>query len=204
MTTAQTTELLAEVQALIREREREGVRRPRRARRSRRVGATSCRSSSRARSPSSSSGCPTRRSRSSSRSCRRPRRRGSCARCSAPEAASCSAEMDPDDAADVVEQLPDARRPRRSSIRMRPSEAAEIRELSGYPPDSAGGIMTPGLRGGRPRRHRGRGDRRDPAPGRRGRDGQLRLRRRRRAAPARRAVAVPPAAEPRPTRRWSS
>ena len=28
-------------------------------------------------------------------------------------------------------------------IRMRPSEAAEIRELSLYPPDSAGGIMTP-------------------------------------------------------------
>ena len=50
--------------------------------------------------------------------------------------------MDPDDAADVVEQLPS---PDADAIliRMRPSEAAEIRELSLYPPDSAGGIMTP-------------------------------------------------------------
>jgi magnesium transporter len=60
----------------------------------------------------------------------------------APEAALLLEEMDPDDAADVVELLPsddaDA-----ILIRMRPSEAAEIRELSVYPPDSAGGIMTP-------------------------------------------------------------
>jgi magnesium transporter len=50
--------------------------------------------------------------------------------------------MDPDDAADVVEQLPDETA---SAILVRhsPAEAAEIRELSAYEPDSAGGIMTP-------------------------------------------------------------
>ncbi len=61
---------------------------------------------------------------------------------SAPEASQLLGEMDPDDAADVVEQLP------RSTVdeilvRMKPDEAAEIRELSGYEPDTAGGIMTP-------------------------------------------------------------
>ncbi len=61
---------------------------------------------------------------------------------SIPEAADVLAEMDPDDAADVVEELsdPDADR---ILIRMRPEDAAEIRELAAYPPDSAGGIMTP-------------------------------------------------------------
>jgi magnesium transporter len=60
----------------------------------------------------------------------------------APRAAALLEEMDPDDAADVVEQLPsfDADR---ILVLMRPSEAAEIRELSEYPPDTAGGIMTP-------------------------------------------------------------
>jgi magnesium transporter len=61
---------------------------------------------------------------------------------SAPEAATLLEEMDPDDAADVVEQLP-SRDANEILVRMRPSEAAEIRELSVYPPDSAGGIMTP-------------------------------------------------------------
>jgi magnesium transporter len=60
----------------------------------------------------------------------------------APEAARLLEEMDPDDAADVVELLP-TRNADEILIRMRPSEAAEIRELSVYPPDSAGGIMTP-------------------------------------------------------------
>jgi magnesium transporter len=50
--------------------------------------------------------------------------------------------MDPDDAADVVEELsePEAEG---ILIRMAPDEAAEIRELADYPPESAGGIMTP-------------------------------------------------------------
>jgi len=61
---------------------------------------------------------------------------------SAPEASELLGEMDPDDAADVVEQLPpdDAAE---ILVRMKPADAAEIRELSEYPPDSAGGIMTP-------------------------------------------------------------
>ena len=60
----------------------------------------------------------------------------------APEAARLLEDIDPDDAADIVEQLP----PRDADeilVRMRPSDAAEIRELSGYAGDSAGGIMTP-------------------------------------------------------------
>ena len=58
------------------------------------------------------------------------------------EAASLLAGMDPDDAADVVEELsePEAQG---ILIRMAPDEAAEIRELADFPPDSAGGIMTP-------------------------------------------------------------
>lgn len=58
------------------------------------------------------------------------------------EAAKLLAEMDPDDAADVVEELtePEAEG---ILIRMAPDEAAEIRELADFPPESAGGIMTP-------------------------------------------------------------
>ena len=61
---------------------------------------------------------------------------------SAPEASQLLGEMDPDDAADVVEQLPQ-RTADEILVRMKPDEAAEIRELSGYEPDTAGGIMTP-------------------------------------------------------------
>lgn len=50
--------------------------------------------------------------------------------------------MDPDDAADVVERLPDDEA-REILVRMRPSEATELRELSRYDPDTAGGLMTP-------------------------------------------------------------
>ncbi|HEY7526639.1 MAG TPA: magnesium transporter, partial [Candidatus Limnocylindria bacterium] len=60
----------------------------------------------------------------------------------APEAARLLEDIDPDDAADIVEQL-STRDADEILVRMRPSEAAEIRELSGYAPDSAGGIMTP-------------------------------------------------------------
>jgi magnesium transporter len=58
------------------------------------------------------------------------------------EAAAVLAGMDPDDAADVVEELsePEAEG---ILIRMAPEEAAEIRGLADFPPDSAGGIMTP-------------------------------------------------------------
>jgi magnesium transporter len=58
------------------------------------------------------------------------------------EAATLLASMDPDDAADVVEELSD---PEAEGIliRMPPEEAAEIRQLADFPPDSAGGIMTP-------------------------------------------------------------
>jgi magnesium transporter len=58
------------------------------------------------------------------------------------EAANLLAGMDPDDAADVVENLTE---PEVSQIlvRMDPTEAEEIRRLSDFAPDSAGGIMTP-------------------------------------------------------------
>ena len=58
------------------------------------------------------------------------------------EAAALLAGMDPDDAADVVDELtePEAEA---ILIRMAPDEAAEIRELADFPPESAGGIMTP-------------------------------------------------------------
>jgi magnesium transporter len=58
------------------------------------------------------------------------------------EAATLLAGMDPDDAADVVDELtePEAEA---ILIRMAPDEAAEIRELADFPPESAGGIMTP-------------------------------------------------------------
>jgi magnesium transporter len=58
------------------------------------------------------------------------------------EAATLLAGMDPDDATDVVENLSE---PEASQIliRMDPEEAAEIRRLANFPPDSAGGIMTP-------------------------------------------------------------
>jgi magnesium transporter len=61
---------------------------------------------------------------------------------SAPEASQLLGEMDPDDAADVLEVLPQSAADE-ILVRMSPAEAAEIRELSAYEPDTAGGIMTP-------------------------------------------------------------
>jgi magnesium transporter len=61
---------------------------------------------------------------------------------SAPEASQLLGEMDPDDAADVVEALPDDA-VAEILVRMKPEDAAEIRQLSGYDADTAGGIMTP-------------------------------------------------------------
>ena len=59
-----------------------------------------------------------------------------------PEAAALLEEMDPDDAADVLENLPSLAMDQ-ILVRMRAEDAAEIRGLAAYPPDSAGGIMTP-------------------------------------------------------------
>ena len=59
-----------------------------------------------------------------------------------PEAAKLLEEMDPDDAADVLEELPDHTADE-ILIRMSPEDAAEIRELAAYEPDTAGGLMTP-------------------------------------------------------------
>jgi magnesium transporter len=61
---------------------------------------------------------------------------------SAPEASQLLGEMDPDDAADVVEALPDDA-VAEILVRMKPEDAEEIRQLSGYEADTAGGIMTP-------------------------------------------------------------
>jgi magnesium transporter len=59
-----------------------------------------------------------------------------------PQAAALLEEMDPDDATDVLESLPDDEA-ESILVRMRPSDASEIRELSAYAPETAGGIMTP-------------------------------------------------------------
>ena len=61
---------------------------------------------------------------------------------SANEAGQLLGEMDPDDAADVVDVLPQSAVDE-ILVRMSPEEAAEIRELGRYEPDTAGGIMTP-------------------------------------------------------------
>ena len=61
---------------------------------------------------------------------------------SVPEAGALLGEMDPDDAADIVEVLPDDAVDE-ILVRMKPEDAAELRALSGYDPDTAGGLMTP-------------------------------------------------------------
>src|SRR5262249_25349216 len=61
---------------------------------------------------------------------------------SKPVAADLLEAMDPDDATDVVEELPEAEA-EQILIQMEPAEAAEIRELLAFPPDTAGGMMTP-------------------------------------------------------------
>ncbi len=58
------------------------------------------------------------------------------------EAAAVLSGMDPDDATDVLANIP-ASDVDQILVRMRAEDAAEIRELAAYPPDSAGGIMTP-------------------------------------------------------------
>lgn len=61
---------------------------------------------------------------------------------SAPEAGRLLGEMDPDDAADVVDVLPDEAA-EEILVRMKPDEARELRQLSEYDADTAGGLMTP-------------------------------------------------------------
>jgi len=58
------------------------------------------------------------------------------------EAADLLEAMAPDDATDVIEELPDAEA-EQILVQMEPAEAAELRGLLAYPPDSAGGLMTP-------------------------------------------------------------
>lgn len=64
------------------------------------------------------------------------------ARLTRADAADVLEEMAPDDATDVVEELPPAEA-EALLIEMEPADAAHIRELLTYPPDTAGGIMTP-------------------------------------------------------------
>jgi magnesium transporter len=58
------------------------------------------------------------------------------------EAADVLEAMSPDDATDVIAELPEAEA-QQILVEMEPAEAAELRELAAYPPDTAGGIMTP-------------------------------------------------------------
>jgi len=60
----------------------------------------------------------------------------------APEASMVVSAMAPDDAVDVLEYLP-AKVHDAIVSEMEPQEAQEVRQLEQYPPDSAGGIMTP-------------------------------------------------------------
>ena len=60
----------------------------------------------------------------------------------ADEAADIVAELEPDDAADIVAEL-DAAEAEEILGELEPEDAAEIRELIAYPPDTAGGRMTP-------------------------------------------------------------
>jgi magnesium transporter len=63
-------------------------------------------------------------------------------RMSAAQAADILEEIDPDDATDIFAEVEPAVG-EGILVQMEPAEAAEIRELMAYPPDTAGGIMTP-------------------------------------------------------------
>ena len=178
MTTGQTADLLAEVQALIRERERDGVRGLADRVGPVRVGGPRPACSSRARSPSSSTGCPTRSSPRSSPSSPRPTRRRSCGRSAATEAADLLEEMDPDDAVGRRRAPSRGGRPGDPRSGCSPDEASELRDLTRYPPDTAGGIMTPAFVAVAADATRRAGDRRHPPARRRRRDRQLHLRHR--------------------------
>jgi magnesium transporter len=59
-----------------------------------------------------------------------------------PEAAEILEEMAPDAAVDIIEELPEAERAELLR-QMEPPEAEVLQELIAYPPDSAGGLMSP-------------------------------------------------------------
>jgi magnesium transporter len=63
-------------------------------------------------------------------------------RMSAAQAADILEEIDPDDATDIISEV-EPQFHDTILVAMEPEEAAELRELMAYPPDSAGGIMTP-------------------------------------------------------------
>jgi magnesium transporter len=141
MTSSQTAELLTEVQALIREREREGV-----AGLAERVGPAEWADLVPQLEPNEvavllqwlpDEEIPALLEELPPSEAARILRT-----LAANEAAQLLEEMDPDDAADVVERLPQ-RDADEILLRLRPSQAAEIRELAVFPPDTAGGIMTP-------------------------------------------------------------
>jgi magnesium transporter len=141
MTTEPTTELLSEIQALIRERERDGVRGL-----ADRVGPSEWADLVPQLEPSEvavllqwlpDEEIPEVLEELSPADAARILRTLTQA-----QAATLLEGMDPDDAADVVELLPPDEA-REILIRMRPEEASELRELSQYPPESAGGLMTP-------------------------------------------------------------
>ncbi len=63
-------------------------------------------------------------------------------RMSTAQAADILEEIDPDDATDILEEV-DPALVEGLLVAMEPEEAAELRDLMAYPPESAGGIMTP-------------------------------------------------------------
>jgi len=63
-------------------------------------------------------------------------------RLSTDQAADLLEEIDPDDASDILGEV-DRDRHEAILVAMEPAEAAELRDLMSYPPDSAGGMMTP-------------------------------------------------------------
>ncbi|HEV2128495.1 MAG TPA: magnesium transporter [Thermomicrobiales bacterium] len=66
-------------------------------------------------------------------------------RMTAAQAADILEEIDPDDATDIFAEMEQSDPAAAGTIliEMEPDEAAEIRDLMAYPPDTAGGIMTP-------------------------------------------------------------
>jgi magnesium transporter len=141
MTTQETAELLAEVQALIREREREGVRGL-----AERVGPAEWADLVPNLDPKEVAvllqWLPDEEVAGLLEELPPSKAAEILRTLSAPEAGELLGEMDPDDAADVVIALPRAEIDQ-ILVRMRPEDARELRELSAYPSDSAGGIMTP-------------------------------------------------------------
>jgi len=144
-TQQQTRELVAEVQALIREREREGVRGL-----AERIGPSEWADLVPQLEPNEVAvllqWLPDEEIPALLEELTPPEAAGILRTLTRREAAELLEEMDPDDAADVVERLPDEEA-HEILVQMKPSEAAEIRQLSAYPPDSAGGIMTPAFVG---------------------------------------------------------